>query len=109
MLRLFIWRKYRCTWKNSWSLTTAKRGVEGCFEYSAKPGEKPSPGGGIWEECGLMQRFCRTDLCALIAENALCSVFPLTGLFVGLYIHGADPQTFAAVNAFVLIAVNAQQ
>ena len=56
-----------------------------------------------------MQRFCRASLRALIAEDALRSVFPLAGFFVDLHIHGADPQTFAAVDAFALVAVDAQQ
>ena len=52
-----------------------------------------------------MQRFCGADLCALVAEDALRSVFPLAGFFIDLHVHGADPQTFAAVDAFALIAV----
>ena len=56
-----------------------------------------------------MQRFCGADLCALVAEDALRSVFPLAGFFIDLHVHGADPQTFAAVDAFALVAVDAQQ
>ena len=46
-----------------------------------------------------MQCLCGTHLRALIAEYALCSVFPLAGFPVDPHIHGADPQTLAAVNA----------
>ena len=60
-------------------------------------------------ECGLMQRFCGADLCALVAEDALRSVFPFTRFFVDLHVHGADAQALAAVDALVLIAVDAQQ
>ena len=56
-----------------------------------------------------MQRLFGTDPCAFVAENALRSVFPLAGFSIDLHIHGADPQTFAAVNALILITVNAQQ
>ena len=56
-----------------------------------------------------MQRLCGTGLCALVAENTLRSVFPLAGFLVDLHIHRADPQTLAAVDALVLIAVDAQQ
>ena len=44
-----------------------------------------------------------------MAENALRSVFSLTGLFVDLHIHGADPQAFAAMDALILVAMDAQQ
>ena len=56
-----------------------------------------------------MQRLCGTHLRALIAEYALCSVFPLAGFPVDLHIHGAGPQTFPAMDAFALIAVDAEQ
>lgn len=56
-----------------------------------------------------MQRLCGTDLRAFIAENALRSIFPSAGFFVDLHIHGADPQTFPTMDAFALIAVDAQQ
>ena len=56
-----------------------------------------------------MQRFCGTDLRAFIAENALRSVFPFAGFFVDLHVHGADSQTLPAMNALILIAVDAQQ
>ena len=54
------------------------------------------------------QCFFRTNLRAFVAENALCSVLPLAGFFVYLYIHGADPQAFAAVNAFAFVTVYTQ-
>ena len=56
-----------------------------------------------------MQRLRGTGLCALVAENTLRSVFPFAGFFVDLHIHGTDPQALSAVNAFALIAVDAQQ
>ena len=56
-----------------------------------------------------MQRLFRTSLCAFIAENTLCSVLPLARLFIDLHIHRADPQAFAAVDALILITVDAQQ
>ena len=56
-----------------------------------------------------MQRLCGTDLRAFIAENALRSVFPFAGFFVDLHVHGADSQTLPAMNALILIAVDAQQ
>ena len=56
-----------------------------------------------------MQCLCGTHLRALIAEYALCSVFSLAGFPVDLHIHGAGPQALAAVDAFALIAVDAEQ
>ena len=56
-----------------------------------------------------MQRLCGADLRAFVAEDALCPVFSLAGLLVDLHVHGADPQTFSAMNALILIAVDAQQ
>ena len=56
-----------------------------------------------------MQRLCGTGLCALVAENTLRSVFPLAGFLVDLHIHRADPQALAAVDALLLVAVDAQQ
>ena len=56
-----------------------------------------------------MQRLCGTHLRALIAEYAFRSVFPLAGFPVDLHIHGAGPQTFPAMDAFALIAVDAEQ
>ena len=52
-----------------------------------------------------MQRFCGADLCALVAEDALRSVFPFARFFVDLHVHGADAQALAAVNALILITV----
>ena len=56
-----------------------------------------------------MQRFCGADLCALVAEDALRSVFPFTRFFVDLRVDGADAQALAAVNALILITVDAQK
>lgn len=35
--------------------------------------------------------------------------FSLAGFFVDLHVHGTDPQTLPAMNALILIAVDAQQ
>ena len=56
-----------------------------------------------------MQSFCRASVCTFIAENALRLVFSPARLLVDLHIHGASPQTFAAADAFALIAVDAQR
>ena len=56
-----------------------------------------------------MQRLCGADLRAFVAEDALWPVFSLAGLLVDLHVHGTDPQTFSAMNALILIAVDAQQ
>ena len=56
-----------------------------------------------------MQRFCGVDLRALVTEDALCTVFPFAGFLVGLYVHRTDPQAFAAIDALILVAVDAQQ
>ena len=56
-----------------------------------------------------MQRFCGARFRAFVAEDALRPVFPLAGFFIDLHIHGADPQAFAAMDAFALVAVDAQQ
>ena len=56
-----------------------------------------------------MQRFCGASLRTLIAEDALRPVFPLAGFFVDRHIHGADPQALPTMDAFALIAVDAQQ
>ena len=56
-----------------------------------------------------MQRFCGADLRALITEDALRTVFPFAGFLVGLYVHRTDPQAFAAMDALILVAVDAQQ
>ena len=56
-----------------------------------------------------MQRLCGTDFRAFVAEDALRSIFPSAGSFVDLHIHGADPQTLPTMDAFVLVAVDAQQ
>lgn len=56
-----------------------------------------------------MQRFFGADLRALVTEDALRSVFPPAGVFADLDIHGANAQVFAAVDAFALIALDAQQ
>ena len=55
-----------------------------------------------------MKCFCGTNFRALIAENALRSVFPFAGFFVDLHVHGTDPQTLPTMNALILIAVDAQ-
>ena len=56
-----------------------------------------------------MQRLGGTDLRALVAEDALRPIFPLAGFAVDLHVHRADPQTLAAMDALLLVAVDAQQ
>ena len=56
-----------------------------------------------------MQRLGGTGFRAFIAKDTLRSVFSLAGFSVDLHIHGTDPQTLPAVNAFALVAVDAQQ
>lgn len=56
-----------------------------------------------------MQRLGGTGFRAFIAKDTLRSVFSLAGFFVDLHVHGADPQALSAVNAFALVAVDAQQ
>ena len=56
-----------------------------------------------------MQCLCGAGLRAFVAEDALCPVFPLAGFLVDLHIHGTNSQTFAAMDAFALIAVDPQQ
>ena len=56
-----------------------------------------------------MKCFCRTNFRAFIAENTLCSVFPLAGFLINLHVHGADLQTLPAMDALILIAVDAQK
>ena len=56
-----------------------------------------------------MQRLCGTHLRALIAEYALCSVFPLAGFLINLHVHGADLQTLPAMDTLILITVDAQK
>ena len=56
-----------------------------------------------------MQRFCRASLLAFVAEDALRSVFPLARFFIDLHIHGTNPPALPAMDAFTLIAMDAQQ
>ena len=56
-----------------------------------------------------MQCLCGANLCTFITENAFCSILPAAGLFIDLYVHRADPQALAAMDALLLIAVDAQQ
>ena len=56
-----------------------------------------------------MQCLCGANFRAFVAENALRTVFPLAGLVVDLHVHGADPQTPPAMDALILIAMDAQQ
>ena len=55
-----------------------------------------------------MQCLCGANFRAFVAENALRTVFPLAGLVVDLHVHGADPQTPPAMDALILIAMDAQ-
>ena len=54
-----------------------------------------------------MQRFCGAGLRTLVAEDALRPTFPFAGFLIDLYVHGADPQAFAAVDTLILITVDA--
>ena len=56
-----------------------------------------------------MQRLCGASLRAFIAENALCYVFSIARFFIDLHVHRADTQTFPAMDALILITVDAQQ
>ena len=56
-----------------------------------------------------MQCFGRTDLRTFITEYALRSSLSFAGFLIDLYVHGADPQAFAAVDTLILITVDAQQ
>ena len=55
-----------------------------------------------------MQCLGGADLCAFVAEDTFRPAFPLAGFFVDLHVHGADPQAFAAVNAFAFVTVYTQ-
>ena len=55
------------------------------------------------------QRLGGADLCTFVAKNTLRSVFALAGLFVYLHVHGADPEAFVAVDAFVFVTVDPQE
>ena len=57
----------------------------------------------------LMQRLFRAGLRAFVAENAFCPIFTFAGFFVDLHVHRTYLQAFTAVDAFPLVAVNAQQ
>lgn len=54
-------------------------------------------------------RLFRAGLRAFVAENAFCPVFTFAGFFVDLHVHRTYLQAFTAVDAFPLVAVNAQQ
>ena len=56
-----------------------------------------------------MQRLGGAGPRAFVAEDALRSVFPFAGFLVDLHVHRADPQALAAMDALLLIAVDAQQ
>ena len=56
-----------------------------------------------------VQRLCGAGLRAFVAEDALRPIFPPAGFLVDLHVHRADPQALAAMDALLLVAVNAQQ
>ena len=56
-----------------------------------------------------MQRLDRAVFRTFVAENALRSVSPFPGFLVDLHVHRTYLQAFTAVDAFPLVAVNAQQ
>ena len=62
------------------------------------------------EICGreLFQRPDRTHLLALLTENALGGVLPLARVVVDLHLHRTDFQTLVAMDALLLIALDAQ-
>ena len=57
----------------------------------------------------LMQSLFRAGFRAFVAENAFCPIFTFAGFFVDLHVHRTYLQAFTAVDAFPLVAVNAQQ
>ena len=62
------------------------------------------------EVCGrkLFQRPNRTRLLALLAQDALGGVLPLARVVVDLHLHRTDFQTLVAMDALLLIALDAQ-
>ena len=56
-----------------------------------------------------MQRLFRASFCTLIAENALRPVPLLVEFLVDFHVHWADPQAFAAIDAFALITMDTQK
>ena len=56
----------------------------------------------------LSQRLHRTRLLALVAQNTFRGVFPLSRIVVYLHVHWADFQTLTTLNAFLLVAMDAQ-
>ena len=56
-----------------------------------------------------MQCFCGASFGAFVAENTLGAVFAVAGFFVDLHVHGADPETFAAVDTLAFVTVDAQE
>jgi len=57
----------------------------------------------------LFQRPHRTRLLALLAENALGGVLPLARVVVDLHLHRTDFQTLVAMDALLLVTLDAQQ
>ena len=63
----------------------------------------------VSEKKVLMQSLFRAGFRAFVAENAFCPIFTFAGFFVDLHVHRTYLQAFTAVDAFPLVAVNAQQ
>ena len=59
-------------------------------------------------EAGLFQSVNRTGFLALLAKDALGGVLSVACIAVDFHIHRADLQAFAAVDAFFLIAFDAE-
>ena len=57
----------------------------------------------------LFKSFYRTFFGALMAQDTLGGIFPFAGIVVHFYIHRTDLQAFAAMDAFALVAMDAEQ
>ena len=57
----------------------------------------------------LFQSLHRAFLGAFMAQDALCGVFAFAWIFIYLNIHRAHFQAFATLDAFALVAMDAQQ
>ena len=57
----------------------------------------------------LLQCLHWAGFCALVAQDALRGVFAFAGVLVNLYLHWANLQAFAAVNALAFVAADAKQ
>ena len=60
------------------------------------------------KKAGLFQSVNRTGFLALLAKDALSGVLSVSRIAVDFHIHWADLQAFAAMDAFFLIAFDAE-